>query len=326
MQHENVFISLVIPVFKEEDVIMLTLNEATRVLETITQDYEIVAVDDGSTDKTFTRVMEAHQANHRIKGLRFSRNFGKEAAMLAGMARARGKVVVTMDGDLQHPPGLIPEMVEKWRKGAQIVHGVKQTRQYGGLFHRTSARLFYGLFSKIAGFKIDNSSDFKLLDAQMASLLVRDFPEQQRFLRGLSCWVGYRQESVTFEVSERPVGESSWGLSALFRYGWNSLTSYTSLPLQLVPFMGVIMLLISVILGTEALVSRIRGESITGFATLEITMLFSGSMIMIGLGIVGQYLARVYDELKKRPTFLVADEVGFEPPTPAASNQNGIIQ
>ena len=234
--------------------------------------------------------------------------------MLAGMARARGQVVVTMDGDLQHPPGLIPEMVEKWRKGAQIVHGVKQTRQYGGLFHRTFARLFYGLFSKIAGFKINNSSDFKLLDAQIASLLVRDFPEQQRFLRGLSCWVGYQQESVTFEVSERPVGKSSWGLSALFRYGWNSLTSYTSLPLQLVPLMGVIMLLISVILGTEALVSRIRGESITGFATLEITMLFSGSMIMIGLGIVGQYLARVYDELKKRPTFLVADEVGFEQP------------
>jgi len=138
--------------------------------------------------------------------------------------------------------------------------------------------------------------------------------------------VGYRQESVTFEVSERPVGESSWGLSALLRYGWNSLTSYTSLPLQLVPFMGVIMLLISVILGTEALVSRIRGGAITGFATLEITMLFSGSMIMIGLGIVGQYLARVYDELKKRPTFLVADEVGFEPPAQAASDQNGIIQ
>jgi len=326
MQHENVFISLVIPAFKEEDVIMLTLNEATRVLETITQDYEIVAVDDGSTDMTFTRVMEAHQANNRIKGLKFSRNFGKEAAMLAGMARARGQVVVTMDGDLQHPPGVIPEMVEKWRKGAQIVHGVKQTRQYGGLFHRTFARLFYGLFSKIAGFKINNSSDFKLLDAKIASLLVRDFPEQQRFLRGLSCWVGYRQESVTFEVSERPVGESRWGLSALFRYGWNSLTSYTSLPLQLVPFMGVIMLLISVILGTEALVSRLRGESITGFATLEITMLFSGSMIMIGLGIVGQYLARVYDELKKRPTFLVADEVGFEPSTPAASNQNGVIR
>lgn len=312
MAHKDVFISLVIPVLNEEDVIVLTLKEVTRVLETITTNFEIVVVDDGSTDETFIRVTEAHQANHRIKGLRFSRNFGKEAAMLAGMARAEGQVVVTMDGDLQHPPDLISEMVEKWREGAQIVHGVKRTREYGNWFHRTAAKLFYKLFSQIAGFKIMNSSDFKLLDAQIARLLVRDFPEQQRFLRGLSSWVGYRQESVEFEVSERAVGNTSWGLSALFRYGWNSLTSYTSLPLQFVPFLGAIMLLISIILGTEALVSRIRGESITGFATLEITILFSGSMIMIGLGIVGQYLARVYDELKRRPAFLMADEIGFE--------------
>ena len=312
MHHEEIFVSVVVPLFDEEVVIARTLHEVTQVLEGITQTYEIIVVDDGSGDGTFTELEKIHQSNPRVKGLRFSRNFGKEAAMLAGMTRAEGEVVVTMDGDLQHPPSLIPEMVEKWREGAQIVHGVKQTREYGGLFHRTAARLFYWLFSKIAGFKIMNSSDFKLLDAQIARLLVRDFPEQQRFLRGLSSWVGYRQESVKFEVSERALGESSWSLSALFRYGWNSLTSYTSLPLQLVPFLGAIMLVISIILGTEALVSRIRGESITGFATLEITVLFSGSMIMIGLGIVGQYLARIYDELKRRPSFLVADELGFE--------------
>lgn len=314
MHREDVFISLVIPVFNEEAMIPLTLEKVTGILEGITQDYEIVVVDDGSADGTFASVTRAHQANHRIKGLRFSRNFGKEAAMLAGMARAEGQVVVTMDGDLQHPPELIPVMVDKWRGGAQIVNGVKQTRDYGGLFHRTTAKLFYGLFSKIAGFRIMNSSDFKLLDARIARLLVQDFPEQQRFLRGLSSWVGYRQESVEFEVSERAVGKSSWGLSALFRYGWNSLTSYTSLPLQVVPFFGAIMLVISIILGTEALVSRFRGEAISGFATLEITILFSGSMILIGLGVVGQYLARVYDELKRRPAFLVADELGFEHP------------
>ncbi len=317
MPREEVFISLVIPVLNEEDVIDLTLTEATRVLEKITPDYEIVVVDDGSGDETFTRVMEAHQANQRIRGLKFSRNFGKEPALLAGMARAGGQVVVTMDGDLQHPPELIPEMVEKWRDGAQIVHGVKQTREYGGFFYRTTARIFNRLFSWAVGFSVVNSSDFKLLDARVVKLLVQGFPECERFHRGLSSWVGFQQESVTFEVSARPAGQSQWSISALVRYGWRTLTSYTSLPLQVVPALGAVMLLVSIVLGTEALVSRLRGEALTGFATLEISILFTGSIIMIGLGVIGQYLARVYDELKRRPTFVVADELGFEQPTEA---------
>ncbi len=167
-----------------------------------------------------------------------------------------------------------------------------------------------------------DSSDFKLFDARIARLLVQGFPEQQRFHRGLSNWVGYRQESVEFEVAERPAGESHWSLFALFRYGWNTLTSYTSLPLQLVPVLGVVMLIATAVLGTEALISRINGNAISGFATLEITILFSGSVIMIGLGIIGQYLARVYDELKRRPVYVVADELGFElKPNPGSSEQ-----
>jgi hypothetical protein len=221
--------------------------------------------------------------------------------------------VITIDGDLQHPPACIPQMIEKWLQGAQVVNGTKKTREYGGFFHRTMARTFNNMFSRITGFSIVNSSDFKLLDAQVAQLLVQRFPEQQRFHRGLSNWVGFRQESVEFEVADRPAGDSQWSLSALFRYGWNTLTSYTSLPLQLVPILGLVMLIVTVILSIEALVSRFNGNAISGFATLEITILFTGSVIMIGLGIIGQYLARVYDELKKRPPFLVADELGFGP-------------
>jgi hypothetical protein len=198
-------------------------------------------------------------------------------------------------------------MVEKWRGGAQIVHGVKKASEHGNLFHRLAARIF----SRIAGFNINESSDFKLIDARIVRRLVRDFPEQQRFHRGLSRWVGFRQENVVFEVADRHSGKSGWSLLDLVRYGWNTITSYTSLPLQVVPALGAVMLLVSVVLGAEALISRFRGESITGFATLEITLLFTGSVIMIGLGIVGQYLARVYDELKRRPVFLVSDEVGF---------------
>ena len=312
MHREDVSISVVMPLLDEEEVITRTLREVAQVLEGITQTYEIIVVDDGSGDATFAEVEKANQSNPRVKGLRLSRHFGKEAAMLAGLARAQGDAVVTMDGDLQHPPALIPDMITKWRQGAQIVHGVKQTRKYGGLFHRTAAQAFNRLFSRIAGFSIMDSSDFKLLDARIARLLVQGFPEQQRFHRGLSSWVGFRQESVKFEVADRPAGESHWSLTALIRYGWNTLTSYTSLPLQLVPVLGMVMLVASAVLGTEALISRINGDALSGFATLEITILFSASVIMIGLGIVGQYLARVYDELKRRPVYVVADELGFE--------------
>lgn len=315
MHCEEVFVSVVMPLLDEQEVIARTLHEVTRTLEGITQTYEIIVIDDGSGDDTFAEIEKAHQSNPRIKGLRLSRHFGKEAAMLAGLARAQGEAVVTMDGDLQHPPALIPDMIEKWRQGAQIVHGVKQTRKYGGLFHRTAAQIFNRVFSRIAGFSIVDSSDYKLLDARIVRLMVRDFPEQQRFHRGLSSWVGFQQESVEFEVAERPVGESHWPLSALIRYGWNTLTSYTSLPLQLVPLLGVVMLVASAVLGAEALISRLNGNALSGFATLEITILFSGSLIMIGLGIIGQYLALVYDELKGRPSFLVADELGFKQPT-----------
>jgi len=281
-------ISAVIPLLNEADVVENTLRQVTRVLEGIGPNYEIIVVDDGSTDDTFELVENAHRANHRIKGIRLSRRFGKESAMLAGLSKAQGKAVVTMDGDLQHPPDLIPEMVEKWRGGAQIVHGVKRASEHGNVLHRAASRIFYRIFSRFAGFNINESSDFKLIDARVVRRLVRDFPEQQRFHRGLSRWVGFRQENVVFEVAERPAGKSGWSLFDLVRYGWSTITSYTSLPLQVVPALGAVMLLVSVVLGAEALVSRIRGESITGFATLEITLLFTGSVIMIGLGVVGQ--------------------------------------
>jgi len=307
-------ISIVIPALDEQDLIAQTLDEVTRVAAEVAEDHEIIVVDDGSEDSTFEKVQQARALNARIKGLKLSRHFGKEAAMLAGLARADGQAVITMDGDLQHPPELIPAMLDKWKQGAQIVHGVKRSRKYGGRLNRTAARLFNSVFSRIAGFSIVDSSDFKLLDAGVARLLVKGFPEQQRFHRGLSQWVGFRQESVEFVVPERPFGQSRWSITGLFRYGWNTLTSFTSLPLHLVPLLGIVMLVTAVLLGADAFVSRLSGHAVSGFATLEVTILFSGSLIMIGLGVVGQYLARIYDEVKHRPVYLVADECGFEPP------------
>lgn len=305
-------ISVVIPAFRERDVIAETVAAVIAVLEQIPSDYEVIVVDDGSRDGTFEAVAQLHAHSPRVKALRLSRQFGKESAMLAGLAHAGGDAVVTIDGDLQHPPEVIPQMVEAWQAGARIVHGVKKTRLYGGRFHRSAARLFNRLFSWVAGFDIVGSSDFKLLDARVARLLVERFPEHGRFHRGLSTWIGFDQATVPFAVRERVGGESRWRLSALFRYAWNTLTAYSSLPLKVVPMLGALMMLVSLVLGAEAVVSRLAGSAVSGFATLEITILFTGSMIMIGLGIIGQYLARMYDELKQRPLYLVAEELGFE--------------
>lgn len=306
-------VSVVIPAHHEGDVIGMTVSTVVSVMQALAMDFEVIVVDDGSRDGTFETVAQLHNQFRGVKAVRLSRQFGKEAAMLAGLAHARGDAVVTIDGDLQHPPELIPEMVAAWQAGAHIVHGVKKTRLYGGRFHRTAARIFNTVFSRVAGFDIVGSSDFKLLDARVARLLVERFPEHGRFHRGLSTWVGFNQVTIPFEVRERIGGQSRWRLSALFNYAWNTLTAYSSLPLKLVPIMGAVMLIVSLVLGVEAVLSRVLGRSVSGFATLEITILFTGSMIMIGLGIIGQYLARMYDELKQRPLYLVADQIGFEP-------------
>lgn len=306
----DIELSIVIPAHNEHEVLGQTLTTMVQIAASLTPRFEIIVVDDGSRDATFADVVAARASDTRIRGIRLSRQFGKEAALLAGLSRARGAAVVTIDADLQHPPAMIPEMVAKWRAGAKIVHGVKRDRLYGGWFHRTAARLFNTTFSWVAGFDVVGSSDFKLLDASVVALLVQRFPEHGRFHRGLVTWVGFQQDQVIFQVQERPAGQTQWSMAALFRYAWNTLTAYSSLPLKVVPLLGGIMLVVSVALGVEALTSRIAGNAVSGFATLEITILFTGSMIMIGLGIIGQYLSRMYDELKQRPLYLVADELG----------------
>lgn len=303
--------SVVIPVYQEQAVVALTLGAVSDVLRSLGEPYEILVVDDGSTDQTFERCVRYRDDDPQVKVIGLSRRYGKEAALVAGMARARGTAIITLDGDMQHPPSKIPEFVKCWREGAQVVHGVKTNRYFEGFFHRLAARAFNWVLSRTAGFDMVGSSDFKLFDRSVALTLVERFPEQHRFHRGLSVWVGYAQASVPFEVGERPAGRSRWRIRDLVRYGWNTLTAYTSLPLQLVPLLGALMLGVSLLLGVEALVSRWRGEAVSGFATLEITILFTGSMMMIGLGVVGQYLARMYDELKQRPLYLVGREVGF---------------
>ena len=304
-------LSIVIPAFNESSGLLHALDTIKAIAADASDSYEIIVVDDGSTDDTPDLIDAAHTRTPEIKGIILSRQFGKEAALYAGLKHTSGKAVVTLDADLQHPPELIPDMLEQWRNGAEIVHGVKQDRGADTLKQRLTAAVYNGVFTRLSGFDLRGSSDFKLLDHRVVDVLTKKLPESGRFYRGLSAWVGYRQATVPFDVAPREAGESHWGGLSLIRYALHTVTAFSSLPLMIVPVLGLVMLVIAVILGMEAIFSRLAGNSISGFATLEITILFAASMIMIGLGIIGQYMARMFDEIKGRPVCLISRSIGM---------------
>ena len=305
-------LSIVIPAMNEGAVLPRTLETIKSIVAAATVSYEIIIVDDGSSDDTSDLIDAAHATTPEIKGIVLSRQFGKEAALYAGLKHSSGKAVITLDADLQHPPSLIPEMLGHWRKGAEIVHGVKQDRRADTLLQRFTAAVYSTVFSRLSGFDLRGSSDFKLLDRRVVDVLTKSLPEYGRFYRGLSAWIGYRQVSVPFAVAPRASSESRWGGLGLIRYAIQTITAFSSLPLMIVPILGLVMLVISVILGIEAIISKLAGHAISGFATLEITILFSGSMIMIGLGVIGQYMARMFDEIKGRPVCLISRFIGLD--------------
>jgi len=305
-------LSIVIPAMNEGAVLPRTLETIKTIVAAATVSYEIIVVDDGSSDDTSDLIDAAHATTPEIKGIVLSRQFGKEAALYAGLKHSSGKAVITLDADLQHPPSLIPEMLGHWRKGAEIVHGVKQDRRADTLLQRFTAAVYSAVFSRLSGFDLRGSSDFKLLDRRVVDVLTKSLPEYGRFYRGLSAWIGYRQVFVPFAVAPRASSESRWGGLGLIRYAIQTITAFSSLPLMIVPILGLVMLIISVILGIEAIFSKLAGHAISGFATLEITILFSGSMIMIGLGVIGQYMARMFDEIKGRPVCLISRFIGLD--------------
>ena len=309
---EVIELSVVLPAFHEADGLSAAVDRISAELGKVTENHEIIVIDDGSTDNTFQIISDYHDKDHRVKGVRFSRNFGKEAALLAGLERAAGKAVITIDADMQHPVELIGEFYKLWQQGYSVVHGVKKGPSAENLIHRTYSRLFNAVLSWLAGFDMIGASDYKLLDARVVNHLVREFPERGRFYRGLSQWMGFKQTTIPFTVQSRSTGVSQWSIMQLARYGWRAITAFSALPLQVVPMLGGIMFIVAIVLGGEAIISRLYGDAASGFATLEITILFTGSLIMIGLGVVGQYLGRIYDELKSRPNYLVEEDCGFD--------------
>lgn len=299
-------LSVVLPAYNEEKMIAEAAETLAGILDTAGIPFELLFVNDGSRDATWSEICKAHEKDSRVCGICFSRNFGKEAAMFAGLEKARGECCAVMDCDLQHPPEKLVEMVRLWEEGYDVVEGIKNDRGRESGMHRFAANRFYGLISRATGMDMASSSDFKLLDRKVVDTL-NAMPERNVFFRALSFWVGFRRAEVHYDVRERTAGESKWSTRSLIRYAITNIGSFSSAPLQLVTVMGFLTLAISVIFSVVALVQKLAGVALGGFTTVIILLLFIGSLIMISLGIIGYYIARIYEEIKGRPRYVIEE-------------------
>ena len=298
-------LSVVLPAYNEE----LMTAKACRTLKEILDhegiSYELVLVDDGSSDGTWNQIEQISEQDPNVTAVHFSRNFGKEAAIVAGLAQASGDAVAVMDCDLQHPPETLVKMFRLWEQGYEIVEGIKTNRGKESLLHRKSAGFFYGIMSRATGFDMQNASDFKLLDRKAVESVL-SMPERSMFFRATSSWIGYRSISVLFEVQEREAGESKWSARSLISYAFRNIVAFTTLPLQFVTAGAVGCFICSLILLVYSLVRYFTGHAVEGYTTLLIVLLFIGSAVMMSLGIIGYYIARIYEEVKKRPRYIVS--------------------
>ncbi len=301
-------LTVVLPAYNEEKMIVRAAEVVHGVLRDAAIEHEILFVDDGSKDRTWEQIGQAAEKISAVRGVHFSRNFGKEAAMFAGLAAAGGACVAVMDCDLQHPAEKLVEMYRKWEQGYQVVEGVKASRGNESKFHAFCARKFYNLISSATGVDMSRASDFKLLDRKAVDAIL-SCKERHAFFRALSSWVGFKTCTVSFDVQERTEGQSKWSRGALVRYAINNITSFSTLPMKLITYLGVFVFCLSVLFGGIALIQKWAGVAVTGFTTVIVLQLMIGSILMICLGIIGYYLGKIYEELQGRPRYIIAETV-----------------
>lgn len=303
-------VSLVVPCFNEQDNIVPFYEEILKVFSEIQEAaFELMFVDDGSSDETFSRIADLHEKDDRVKCISFSRNFGKEAALFAGIRNVTGDCTVVLDADLQHPPVLIKEMYSLWKQGFQVVEGIKQSRGKESRIHGLFTRLFYRMISHAVKIDMANSSDYKLLDKAVTEELA-DLKERNTFFRALSFWVGFKTTSVYYEVADRASGRSKWSTKSLMKYAIKNMVCFSYTPLHIISAVGIIFVLIAMGIGIDALCSYFRNSSASGFPTIVFLLLVGFGGCLISLGIIGIYIAQIYDEVKKRPQYIIGRRIG----------------
>jgi polyisoprenyl-phosphate glycosyltransferase len=306
---ELALLSVVAPVYQEEDTIERFCDAVAEALTGVP--YELVLVDDGSTDSTRDKITKLAASDGRIKALLLSRNFGHQAALTAGLDHASGDVVVTLDSDLQDPPSVIPELLEHWRAGADIVYAVRRHREGESRFKLGTARWFYKLFHSLASISLEaDTGDFRLLDRRALDALL-SLRERSRFLRGMSIWVGFTQDSVFYDRDARYAGETKFTLAKMLRFSFDAIASFSYRPLQLATLLGFVISTVAFLAIPLVLILKITGHYLTGFSTVEITMLLLGGIQLITIGVIGEYVGRIFDEVKGRPLYLVSGRRNF---------------
>lgn len=308
-----VTLSIVVPLYNEQDNIEHLFNRLFVVLNPLGLSYEIVCINDGSRDKTLEQLIAYHQRYDVIKVINLSRNFGKEIALTAGIDYASGDAVIPIDADLQDPPELIEKLVEKWQEGYDVVYATRRSRQGESWLKKLTAAAFYRTIGKISQVSIPrNTGDFRLLDRQVVES-IKKLPEKNRFMKGLFAWVGYKQTFVEFDREPRFQGETKWNYWKLWNFALDGITSFSLWPLKVWTYVGVFISLVSLLYAFYLVLKTIiLGIDVPGYASLMVAILFLGGIQLITLGIIGEYLGRIFLEVKERPLYFVRDSYGFE--------------
>jgi glycosyltransferase involved in cell wall biosynthesis len=306
-------LSLVVPMRNEEDNIDEFMKRVLPAVQHVGCDYEIVCVNDGSTDRTMELLRSARRSDRRVKIVDLARNFGKDLAMTAGIDHAEGDAIIPLDADLQDPPELIPDLVAKWREGNDMVIAVRRDRRGDSLAKRLSANLFYRAIGRMSDVPIPaNAGDYRIMDRRVIDAL-KSMPERNRFMKGIFAWVGFKQASIVFDRPARGAGSSKWSFWKLWNFALDGIFSFSTLPLRIWTYFGVAIAIFA--LGYATLIAArtlIMGVDVPGYASLAVILLFFSGLNMIGLGIIGEYLGRVFIEVKHRPLYLVRDAIGFD--------------
>ncbi len=309
----HIVYSIVIPVFNEEAVILESHKRLKTIMDTCNESYEMIFVDDGSSDNTLELIKEICKQDSCSRMVSFSRNFGHQTAITAGMEFATGDVVIIIDADLQDPPEVILDMIAKWKEGYQVVYGKRLQRKGETFFKKMTAKIFYRILNLLTDVEIPvDVGDFRLIDQKVCEAL-KSLPERNRYVRGLVSWVGFRQTSVTYNREERFAGETKYPLRQMFRFATDGITSFSHKPLKISIFFGSILSMFSFIYMIVVIYQKLFTNAvISGWASTMAVILFFNGVTLIMLGIIGVYIGRIYDEAKARPLYIVGETVGFD--------------
>jgi glycosyltransferase involved in cell wall biosynthesis len=305
-------LSIIVPMFNEGRNIAALFERLVPVVQSIGLTYEIICIDDGSRDDTLAKLVALRTQCPAVKVVALSRNFGKEIALTAGLQHAAGRAAIPIDADLQHPPEIIPKLVEKWREGFEVVYAVRRSRGTEPLARRLSAGGFYWIFKRLSDVPLPkDAGDYRLLDRRVVDA-INAMPERSRFMKGIFAWVGFRQTGVDYDVEPRREGASGWSIRRLFHFAVDGLTSFSNFPLIAWGYVGAVIAAVALVAGAYfVLHTLIEGVDVPGYASLIVAVLFFGGVQLITLGIIGSYIGRIFQEVKRRPLYFVREKHGF---------------